>query len=60
MDTVPELLFKKKYDPQDLGLHNYHIFSFNMNEWVLRKGQIEVMPSNSVSTSNWYRSSTKT
>ena len=36
-----------------------HIFNLNMNEWVPVKGFIEVVPSNSVSTSNWYWSSTK-
>ena len=28
-----------------------HIFNLNMNEWVPMKGRIEVVPSNSVSTS---------
>ena len=37
-----------------------HILNLNMNEWVAVKGRIEVVPSNSVSTSNWYRSGTKT
>ena len=41
-------------------MYYYHILSLNMNEWVLVKGQIEVVPSNLVSTSNWYRSGTKT
>ena len=40
---------------------NYsHIFNLNMNEWVPVKGRIEVVPSNSVSTSNWYQSGTTT
>ena len=43
-----------------LGRDNYsHIFNLNMNEWVSAKGHIEVVSSNSVSTSNWYRSGTK-
>ena len=37
-----------------------HIFNLNMNEWVTVKGRIEVVPSNLVSTSNWYRSDTET
>ena len=37
-----------------------YILNLNMNEWVLVKGCIEVVPSNSVSTSNWYQSVTKT
>ena len=37
-----------------------HILNLNMNEWVAVKGRIEVVPSNSVSMSNWYRSGTKT
>ena len=37
-----------------------HIFNLNMNEWVSVKGRIEVVPSNSVSATNWYRFSTKT
>ena len=27
----------------------FHILDFNMNEWVLVKGRMEVVPSNSVS-----------
>ena len=38
----------------------FHILDLNMNEWVLVKGRIEVVPSNSVSTSKWYWSGTKT
>ena len=41
-------------------MHYSHIFNLNMNEWVHVKGRIEVVPSNSVSTSNWYRFETKT
>ena len=37
-----------------------HIFNLNMNEWVPVKERIEVVPSNSVSTSNCYRSGIKT
>ena len=37
-----------------------HIFNLNMNEWVPVKGHIEVVSSNSVSTSNWYRLGTET
>ena len=37
-----------------------HIFNVNMNEWVPMKGHIEVVLSNSVSMSNWYRSGTET
>ena len=37
-----------------------HILDLNMNEWVPVRGRIEVVPSNSVSTSSWYRSGTKT
>ena len=33
-----------------------HIFNLNMSEWVSVEGRIEVVPSNSVPTSNWYRS----
>ena len=36
------------------------ILDLNMNEWVPVKGCIEVVPSNSVSMSKWYWSSTKT
>ena len=36
-----------------------HIFNLNMDEWVLVKGCIEVVPSNSVSASNWYVFGTK-
>ena len=43
-----------------LGRNSYsHIFNLNMKEWVPVKGHIEVVLSNSVSTSNWYRSGTK-
>ena len=35
-----------------------HILNFNIDEWVPVKGRI-VVPNNSVSTSNWYRSSIK-
>ena len=31
-----------------------------MNEWVSMKGGMEVVPSNSMSMSSWYRSCTKT
>ena len=41
-------------------MHYSHILDLNMIEWVLVKGRIEVVPSNSVSMSNWYRSGTKT
>ena len=41
-------------------MHYPHIFNLNMNEWVLVKGHIEVVSSNSVSMSDWYRSGTKT
>ena len=37
-----------------------HILDLNMNEWVSVRGRIEVVPSNSVSTSSCYRSGTKT
>ena len=37
-----------------------HIFNLNINEWVPVKGHKEVVSSNSVSTSYWYRSGTKT
>ena len=37
-----------------------HILDLNMNEWVPVRGRIEVMSSNSVSTSSWYWSDTKT
>ena len=40
-------------------MHYSHIFNLNMNEWVLVKGRIEVVPSNLVSMNNWYRSGTK-
>ena len=35
-------------------------FNLNMKEWVLVKGRIKVVPSNSVSTSKWYQPGTKT
>ena len=41
-------------------MHYSHILDLNMNEWVPVKGRIEVVPSNLVSTSNWYRFGTKT
>ena len=41
-------------------MHYSHIFNLNMNEMVSVKGRIEVVPSNSASMSNWYRSMTKT
>ena len=41
-------------------MYCYLVFSLNMNEWVPVKGWIEVVPSNSVSMSNWYQSGTKT
>ena len=41
-------------------MYYYHIFNLNMNEWVSMKVRIEVVLSNLVSTSNWYRSGTKT
>ena len=37
-----------------------YIFNLNINEWVPVKGRKEVVSSNSVSTSNSYRSGTKT
>ena len=37
-----------------------HILDLNMNEWVPLSGHIEVVPSNSVSTSSWYLFDTKT
>ena len=37
-----------------------HNFNLNMNEWVLVKGRIKVVPSNSVSKSNRYRPGTET
>ena len=37
-----------------------HILDLNMNEWVSVRGRIEVVPSNSVSTSRWYQLGTKT
>ena len=40
-------------------VHYFHIFNLNMNEWVPVKGCIEVVLSNSVPTSKWYRSGTK-
>ena len=39
---------------------SFQILDVNMNEWVLVKGRIEVVPSNSVSMGSWYRSGTKT
>ena len=33
-------------------MHHSHIFNLNMNESVSVKGRIEVVPSNSVPTSN--------
>ena len=41
-------------------MYDSHIFNLNMNEWVSVKGHIWVVPSNSVSKSNWYRSGIKT
>ena len=41
-------------------MHYSHIFNLNMNEWVMMMRRIEVVPSKSVSTSNWYRSGAKT
>ena len=41
-------------------MHYSHIFNLNMNERVSVKGRIEVVPSNSSSMSNWYRSRTMT
>ena len=38
----------------------FYILDLNMNEWVLVKGRIEMVPSNSVSMSKWYRFGTKT
>ena len=38
----------------------FHILDLNMNEWVSMKGGMEVVPSNSMSMSSWYRSCTKT
>ena len=38
----------------------FNILDLNMNEWVLVKRRMEVVPSNSVSVGSWYRSSTKT
>ena len=38
----------------------FHILDLDMNEWVPIKGRIEVVPSNSVSTSSWYQPGTKT
>ena len=37
-----------------------HILDLNMNEWVLVKRRIEVVPSNSVSMGSSYWSGTKT
>ena len=39
---------------------SFHILDLNMHEWVLMKGRMEVVPSNSVSMGSWYRSGTKT
>ena len=39
---------------------SFHILDSNMNEWVLMKGCMEVVPSNLVSMDSWYRSGTKT
>ena len=36
-----------------------HVFNLNMDEWVLVKGRIKVLPSNSVSIGNWYLFGTK-
>ena len=38
----------------------FYILDLNMNEWVLVKGRIEMVPSNSVSMSKLYRSGAKT
>ena len=38
----------------------FHILELNVNEWVLVKGHLEGMPSNSVSMGSRYRSGTKT
>ena len=40
--------------------YSYIFFNLNMNEWVLVKGCIEVVPSNSMSMSNWYWLDTET
>ena len=37
-----------------------HILDLNMNEWISVRGRIEVVLSNSVSTSSRYRFGTKT
>ena len=37
----------------------FSYFNLNMNEWVPVKGRAEVVPSNSVFTSNWYQSGIK-
>ena len=39
---------------------SFHILDLNMNEWVLVKGHMEVVPSNLVSMGSWYPSGTKT
>ena len=38
----------------------FHILDLNMNEWVLVKGRLEVVLSNSVFMDSWYQSDTKT
>ena len=39
---------------------SFHISDLNMNEWISVKGRMEVVSSNSVFMSSWYRSGTKT
>ena len=39
---------------------SFRILDLNMNEWVLVKGRMQVVSSNSVSMGSWYRSGTKT
>ena len=39
---------------------SFHILDLNMNEWVLVKERMEVVPSNLVSMGSWYRSDSKT
>ena len=39
---------------------SFYISDLNMNEWVLVKKRMEVVPSNSMSMDSWYRSGTKT
>ena len=39
---------------------SFCILDLNMNEWVLVKGRMQVVSSNSVSMGSWYRSGTKT